>query len=140
MVALLRLLHHCEVGFHLGLVLESSAVDALELRVALVILVIGAGDAGEFEGANVASAHHMRPGAQVNELAVFVIGNCLAFGNVFQISQFELAGSRPFAEPAQSPALGVFHGLLAADDDPLERVVRLDLFFHLLLDFREIFR
>ena len=44
MVALLRLLEHLEVVVQLGLVLERRAVDALELRVSFVALVVRAGD------------------------------------------------------------------------------------------------
>src|SRR5215471_3308481 len=40
MVAAFCLFNHFEVGLHLGLVFESSAVDALKLRIALVTFVI----------------------------------------------------------------------------------------------------
>ena len=54
----------------LGLVLERGAVDALELGFLLVAFVVGAGDVGELEGADVAGAHHVRAGAEVSEVAV----------------------------------------------------------------------
>ena len=140
-VAFLGLLQHLEVGLHLGLVLERRAVDALELRVFLVALVVRAGDAGELERADVAGAHHVRPGAEVNEVAVLEIGNLFAFGNVLQIADLELARiTGPLAQPAEPAALRVFHRLLACDNHLLEDVVRLDLFLHLLFDLREVFR
>ena len=70
MVAPLGLLEHLEILVELGLVLERGAVDALELRVLLVALVVGAGHGGELERADVAGAHHVRPGAEVDEIAV----------------------------------------------------------------------
>ena len=51
MVAALGLLDHLEILVERGLVLERRAVDALELRVALIAFVIGAGHAGELERA-----------------------------------------------------------------------------------------
>src|SRR5208337_4902638 len=91
MVAALRLLDHLEILVEGGLVLERRAVDALELRVALVALVVGAGHAGELERADVAGAHHVRPGAQVNEIAVLEISDLLALGNGFEVADLELA-------------------------------------------------
>ena len=82
----------------------------------------------------------MRPGAQVNEIAVLEIGNRLALGNVCQVAELELARVRPLAQPAQPAALGILDRLLARDDDFLEGVVRLDLLLHLRLDLREILR
>ncbi len=49
MVALFGLLQHGEVSLHLGLVLKSRAVDALELRIALVAFVVGAGEVRQLE-------------------------------------------------------------------------------------------
>ena len=84
-VALLRLLQHREVGLHLGLVLEGGAVDALELRVLLVAFVVGAGDTQQLERADVAGAHHVRPGAEIDEIAVLIERDLFAFGNVFEV-------------------------------------------------------
>jgi hypothetical protein len=60
MVALPGLLQHSEVGLHLGLVLERSAVDALELGIPFVALVVRAGDVREFESADPARMRNMR--------------------------------------------------------------------------------
>ena len=93
-----------------GLVLERGAVDALELRVLLVALVIRAGHGGELERADVAGAHHVRPGAEVNEIAVLEIGDLLAFGNVFEVADLELARiARALGQAAEPAALGIFH-------------------------------
>src|SRR5262245_36018945 len=67
MVALLRLFTHFEVGLHLGFIVESGAVNTLELRIALVAFVISTGNAGEFVCADVAGAHDVRAGAEVEE-------------------------------------------------------------------------
>ena len=72
MVALFRFLEHGEVFVELGLILEGGAVDALELRIALVAFVVGAGEVRELERADIAGAHHMRPGAEIDELAIAV--------------------------------------------------------------------
>ena len=110
------------------------------MRIALVALVVGAGHAGELERANVAGAHHVRPGAQINEIAVLVIGNWLAFGNVLQVPNFELARvARPLAQSTEPAGLRVLDRLLTRDHFFLERMVRLNLLLHLLLDLRKIF-
>ena len=90
MVAALGLLEHLEILVHRGLVLERRAVDALKLRAFFVALVIRGGHAGELERADVAGAHHVRPGAQVNEIAVLEIGNRFAFGNLLEQIELEL--------------------------------------------------
>ena len=98
MVALLRLLEHREVGLQLGLVLERGAVDALELRILFVALVVGAGDVGELERADVARAHHVRPGAEIDEVAVAKERNLARLGNVLEDVELELARLRPLAQ------------------------------------------
>ena len=120
-VALLRLFDHREIFVELGLVLERRAVDALELRVALVALVIRAGHGGELERAHVAGAHHVRPGAQVDEIAVLEIRNRLALGNGFEVADLEFARiARTLGQSTEPAALGILQGLLARDDDFLE--------------------
>ena len=138
MVALLRLFEHFEILVELGLVLEGGAVDALELRVALVALVIRAGHGGELERADVAGTHHVRPGAQINEIAVPEIRNRFVLGNLVEQIELELRRSRPLGQSAQPAALGVLDGLVARDDDLLEGMVGLDFLFHLGLDGCEV--
>ena len=91
MVALLRLLEHREILVHLRLVLERRAVDALELRVFLVALVVGARDVREPERADVPRAHDVRPGAQIEEVAVAEERDLLALRDVREIADFEFA-------------------------------------------------
>src|ERR1039457_3748728 len=140
MVAAFGLFDHLDILVERGPVLERRAVNALELRVAFVALVVGAGHGGELEGADVAGAHRVRPGAQVNEVAVLEIRNRLALGNRFEIADLELARTfRTLAQSAEPSALRILHGVFARDDNFLKDVVRLDLLFHLLLDVRKIF-
>ena len=139
-VAFLRFLNHREVFFELGLVFECRAVNALELRVLLVTLVIRAGDAGEPVGAHVPGAHHVRPGTKVNELAGLEIRNRLIGRNVFDDVELELAGDIARSERGEPAGFRVGQCLLAGDDYLLENLVRLDDNFHLSFDGREIFR
>ena len=122
-----------------GLVLEGGAVDALELRVLFVALVVGAGDVGELERADVAGAHDVRPGAEIGEIAVAIERDFFALGNVLDDIELELA-----RVPGRSPRAPSRHACAIASAssretiDPLEDVVRFDLLFHLRLDLREI--
>src|ERR1044072_7809874 len=108
MVAFLRFLEHGEVFVELGLVLESGAVNALELRIVFVALVIGAGDAGELERADVAGAHDMRAGENIGEFAVAIERNFFALGNVLNDIELEFAWLRSWRERGQLAALS--HG------------------------------
>src|SRR5439155_23089721 len=79
------------------------------------------------------------PGAQIDEIAILVIGNWLAFRDILQVPEFELARiSRSLTQSAQPTALRILYSLFARDDDLLESMVRLNLLFHLLFDLREI--
>ena len=138
-VALLRFLEHREVFIELSLVLEGGAVDALELRVLFVAFVVGAGDVGELERADVAGAHDVRAGAEIGEFAVAVERDFFALGNVLDDIEFELRGRRPLTKGAKDTTLGHGQSFVARQDDALERVVRFDFLFHLGLDLLEIF-
>src|SRR5437868_9226545 len=92
MIALLRFLQHGEVVIQFLLCLESSAVDALELWILFIAFVIGAGHAGEFEGADVARAHDMRPSTKVEKIAVAVERDRFPHGNV--LDNIELVPAR----------------------------------------------
>ena len=74
-----------------GLVLEGGAVDALELRVLFVAFVVGAGDVGELERADVAGAHDVRAGAEIGEFAVAIERDFFALGNVLDDIELEFA-------------------------------------------------
>ena len=139
MVATLGLFEHLEIFVQRGFVFECRAVDALELGIFLVALVIGAGHGRELEGADVAGAHHVRPGAEVEEFAILVVGDLFTLGNGFEVADLEFAWiARAFGQTAEPAAFGILHRLLARDHDFLERMVGLDLLLHLRRDFFEI--
>jgi len=80
----------------------------------------------------------VRPGAQIDEVPVLIIGNRLALGNVLEIAELEFTRDRPLAQRTKPAALRVLHRLFAGDNPFLERMIGLDLPFHLRLDFLEI--
>ncbi len=137
-VPLLRLFQEIEMGLHLGFIFEGGAVDALELRVLLVAQVIGAGDVGELERADVAGAHDVGPGAEVDEIAVGVERDLLPLRDALEDIELEPARLRTGAEggqaalPAQRDRLGPRNG--GAD----EGLVRLGHRLHLRLDPLEV--
>src|SRR5262245_20818535 len=104
MVALLRFLKHCEVVIEFLFGLERGTINALELRIFFVALVVRAGNGGQFECADVSRAHHMRPGAEINEIAVAVERNSFVGRNVFDDVELELAWLGSFAQSSK-PAL-----------------------------------
>src|SRR6476661_9467048 len=108
MVALLRFLEHGEVFVELGLVLEGGAVNALQLRIVFVAFVVGAGDAGQLERADVAGAHDVRAGAEIGELAVAIERDFFALGNVLDDIELELAWRSSLTERTKNTA--VRHG------------------------------
>ena len=71
-VPLARLLLRHEPLVELRLVRKRGAVDTLQLRVILVAAVVGGGNAEQLVGLGVAGAHDVRPGAEIDELAVLV--------------------------------------------------------------------
>src|SRR5205085_7656948 len=95
MVALLRLFEHGKVVIEFLLCFEGSAVNTLELWVLFVAFVVGACDASESERADISGAHDMRPGAEIDEIAVAIERNGFARRNVFDDIELELARSVP---------------------------------------------
>ena len=95
-----------EVFFELRLVLERGAVDALELRILFVAFVIGAGHVRELERADVAGAHDVRAGAEIDEFAVaierdrFALRECSAM-----MSSLNLLGCRSRTKRAELATL-----------------------------------
>src|SRR4029077_5637382 len=69
-VALFPFLEHREVIVEFFLRFERRTVNALKLRIIFVALVISARDTGKFERADVSGAHHVRPGAEIDEVAI----------------------------------------------------------------------
>ena len=138
MVALLRFLEHREVIVELLLVLERGAVNALELRIFFVAFVIGAGDVGELERADVSGAHDVRPGAEIDEIAVAIERDFFVLRNVLDDIELELARLGSFAQRREPALLAKCERFVARNFDPLEGMVRFDLLFHLRLDLLEI--
>src|SRR5256885_8377503 len=106
MVALLRFFEHGEVFVELGLVLKSGAVNALKLWILFVAFVVGAGDAGELECADIAGAHDVRTGAEIGELAVAIERDFFALGNILDDIELELARRRSLAERTKDTTIG----------------------------------
>ncbi len=128
-IAQFRLFELCEVGVELGLRRERGAVDPLKLDVVLVPAVIRAGDVEQLERAGGGGGLHVRAGAQVDELAVLIERDCLAFGNVGKAADFVAF------LPA---ALDQRDGLVARDFAAGEHLAFRGDLAHLLLDAREI--
>ena len=70
MIALLRFLQHREVIVEFPFGFERRAVNALELRILFVAFVIRTGNGGQLECADVSRAHDVRPGAEIDEIAI----------------------------------------------------------------------
>ena len=95
MVALPCFLEHPKIVVEFLFGFEGGAVNALELRILLVAFVVSAGDVGELERADVSGAHDMRPGAEIDEIAVAIERDGFARRNVFDDIELELARSVP---------------------------------------------
>ena len=138
MVPLFGLFEHREVFLHRDLVFEGGSVNALELGIALIALVVGAGDMGELERANVTGAHHMGSGAEIGEFAVAEQSDRFALGDILDDIEFEFGRGASRGEGGEFPTLRHGDRVDAGDFHTLKNMVRLDLFFHLLLDPGEI--
>ena len=138
MIALFRLLEQVEVGLHLGLVLEGGAVNALELRIFFVAEVISARDVGKLERADVARAHDVRPGAEIDEIAVGVERDFLALGNAVEDIKFELARRRPVRKRGEPTRVAEFDRLIARNGGADKGLVRFRDGFHLGLNALEV--
>ncbi len=102
MVALLRFLQHREVVVEFLFGFECRAVNALQLRIFFVALVVRAGHIGELERADVSGAHHVRPGAEIDEIAVAIERNFFVGRNVFDDVELVFAGLGTFAQRQQA--------------------------------------
>ena len=129
-VALLRLFGADQRLLQLFLRRESGAVDTLELLVLFVAAVIGAGDVQQLESLDLRRVTDVRPGAEIDELAVLIKGNRLAGRDVAQAA--DLVGDLP---ALADELLRLFAGALEA----LELLVLLGDAAHLLLDLHEVF-
>jgi hypothetical protein len=82
----------------------------------------------------------VRAGAEVDEVAVLVISDLLAFGNVLEIADLEFARvAWTLVQSAEPAALCVLDGLFPGDRNLFKDVIGFDLLFHLLLDLGKIF-
>ncbi len=129
-VALAGQLERLEVRRQLFLAREGGAVDAREHRVLLVAAPVGAGQAGELEGAaaELVGAGQVRAAAEVGELALRVDADGLLVGQV--LDELDLEGLLGGAEDGE--------GLLAGQLLARELLVLGDDLRHLLLDAREV--
>ena len=101
-VAFSGLFEHREVGFEFGLVLERGAVDALQLGVPFIALVIGGGDVGESERSDIPGAHHVRSSAEVQKIAVFEQGDLFVVGDGVEDIHLENSRAVAFVESAEA--------------------------------------
>ena len=105
----------------------------------LVALIVSAGDAGELECADVACAFYVRAGAKIDEVATTIERNFFVGRNVFDDVDLKLARLIAIAQPGEPAFLSQVERFITRNFRFLERMVRLDLLFHLLLNSREIF-
>ena len=114
MIALLRFLQHREVIIEFLLGFERGAVNALELRIFFVALVVGAGHIRELERADVSRAHDVRPGAEIDEIAAAIERDLFVWRNVFDDVELEFAGLRSFAQRREPAFLAELRALRRA--------------------------
>ena len=88
--------------------------------------------------ADVARAHDVRPGAEIDEVAVAIERDLFVVWNVLDDIELEFAGFGSLAERGEPAFLSKLQRFIARNFNPLEGMVRLDLLFHLRLDFLEI--
>src|SRR5436305_1619064 len=108
MVTLLCYLQHREVVIELLFCFERRAVNALELRIVFIALVIRAGDTSELESADVSRTHHVRTRAEIDKVAIAVERNFFIARNVLDDVELEFAGLRTFAQGGEPPFLAEF--------------------------------
>src|SRR5690606_541750 len=120
---------------------ESRAVEALELALRFVAEVEGRRDRHQLHVLAFRRVADMRPGAEVDELAVLETGNLLAFGNLVDQVELETARiARAFGKTAETAAFGHRPGLVPGNDLALELLVLLRDLLHLRLDLFEVLR
>ena len=96
-VALLRFLEHREVVVEFLFRFERRAVNALELGILFVALVVSARHARELERADVSRAHDVRAGTQIDKVAAAIERNSLVRRNVFDDVDLVFAWFRSIA-------------------------------------------
>ena len=117
---------------------EGDAVDALQLRIALIALVIGAGHRSQRKGTDPSRRFHVRPGAEIGESAVAVETDFFTLRNAFEDIQLVAAGHPALAERGELAGATEFHRLGPADHTTFEWLVLRDDLSHLCFDPGEI--
>ena len=136
-IALARLLEQAQVLLERGLVEERGAVDAHQLLARGVGAPVRARDAGQLHVLEPAGVRHVRPAAQIHEVAVAVEGEPLAArADVVDELELELVVTAVDRAVAREDlvALGIAH-LAAQEGRGLGGDAR-----HLRLDAREVVR
>src|SRR5207302_6753783 len=123
MVALLRFLEHGEMLVEFLFRFEGGAVNALELWVLFVVFIVSARDAGKPEGADVSSAHDVRAGAKIDEVAVAIERDFFVSRNVFDDIELELARLVAIGQRREPSFLTKLERFVARNFHPFERMV-----------------
>ena len=121
------LLQALEVGVELLGRGEEGAVDALQLGAGFVAAPVGAGQGGEFEGADLVGGGDVAAAAEVGEVGVGAEADGVVLGAEL-VDQLELEGL----------VVEVLAGVVEGDLLPAEGVVALDLGVHAALDLGEV--
>ncbi len=82
----------------------------------------------------------MRPGAEIDEIAVAIERNFFVRRNVFDDVELEFARLGSFAQRSKPAFFAEGKRFVPRNFDSFERMVRFDFVFHLGLDFFEIIR
>jgi hypothetical protein len=139
-IALLRFLEHRKIIVEFLLRFECGAVNALQLRVLFVAFVVSARHVRELERADVSGPHHVRAGAEIDEIATAIERNFFVGRDVFDDVELEFAWLITIAQRGEPAFLAKRERFVTRNFDPFERVIRFDFVFHLGLDLFEIIR
>ena len=131
-VAFFRFLEIVQIFFELRLRRERHAVNTLELLVFFVAAMIRSRDGEQLHGFDLRGVAHVRSRAKVEKFAVAVERDFFAFGNIGKAAGFKFAERRRFRNQ--------FFGFFAGNFEAFELLVFFSDFFHLRLDFFEVFR
>src|SRR5205085_12060917 len=110
------------------------SIKALKLWVLFVAFVIGARNTGQLERTDVSCPHHVRAGAEINEIAVAIERDLLAGRNGFDDVDLDLARLIAVAERGEASFFPELERFVARDLHFFEWMIGFDLLFHLGLD------
>src|SRR5262245_27091314 len=108
MIALLRFLKHRQVVVEFFFGFERGTVNALKLRIRFISFVVGAGNVGELERADIARARYVRSGAKIDELAVAIERYFFVGRNVFNDVELVFAALGSLAQGGEAALLSEF--------------------------------